>query len=279
MPIVYYGQLSHVQRRHVHQLLHSHQLPYDVSFFQPLEECQWSYLESGQIQATLGYHVVHDVVRLTNGAFYDIQAFRRLAISLHTHALRQGCRQIHVQVSPPHDLSVTSIWKELGYSLYAEQFRLIGLSDGQPATLRLKAVHERNQDTYLALRNDALKGSTHFFPHSVADLEKLIRRKAVPYLVYDKQLIVGTLLFQKLGPNIRLLEITCLPGLRRQGYGSRILHTFQEKLRRSNIQTFEVFFLSTQQDVLRLYRPTMFCDIQLTSYWHTFSTDPPPLIV
>ena len=143
----------------------------------------------------------------------------------------------------------------------------------------MKAVHAQNQDTYLALRNDALQGTHHFFPYQVSDLDKLIQRKAIPYLVYDKQLIVGTLLFQKQGQNIRLLEITCLPELRRQGYGSRILHAFQEKLRRANIQTFEVFFLSTQQDVLRLYHPSMFCDIQLTSHWHTFSTDQPPLII
>lgn len=279
MPIVYYDQLSHVQRRHVHQLLQYHQKAYDFSFFQPLEDCQWVYLESGQVKATLGYHVVHDVVHFMNGAFLDIKAFRNLAILLHLHAVRQGCRHIHVQVSPPHDLSLTSIWKELGYSLYAEQFRLIGLSEGQPATLRLKAVHAQNQDTYLALRNDALQGTHHFFPYQVSDLDKLIQRKAIPYLVYDKQLIVGTLLFQKQGQNIRLLEITCLPELRRQGYGSRILHAFQEKLRRANIQTFEVFFLSTQQDVLRLYQPSMFCDIQLTSHWHTFSTDQPPLII
>lgn len=275
MPIIYYSQLSHAQRRNVHQLL-QHQKEHDFSSYPPLEDHQWVYLEGEYVCATLGYHTVNDTIRFTNGAYSELAAFRKLARFLHQHVLRRGAKRIHVQVFPPHDSTLASIWKTLGYTLYAEQFRLIGLSHGHPSTLRLKFVHAHNQALYLSLRNTATRESEFLFPHDAAHLEKAIHQKVMPYIVYDQQLIVGTLLFQKRGKTIRLLEITCLPELRKQGYGSRILNAFQEKLRRANILTFEVSFLSIHEDVLRLYEPNIFCDIQLSSHWHTFTVNIPP---
>lgn len=268
--IVRYSQLSCTQKRHVHQLLHHNQWAHNTLLFQPLEDHQFVYLKNNQVCATLSYHITNDMVCLTNGAYSNISAFHHLAKYLHEYLIYQGATQIKVQVVPPQDGALSSIWKALGYTLSSEQFRLIGISNDRVASLRFQPIHARNQELYLTLRNTSIKGCEYLFPYRSEHLEQWVRTNTIPYLVYDQKLVVGTLLFQKHGRSIRLLEITCLPELRYQGYGRRILDTFQAKLCKINIKTFETLFFSTNLDVLRLYQRSTFCDIQLFSHWHTF---------
>ncbi|SDD16708.1 hypothetical protein SAMN05216342_2739 [Exiguobacterium indicum] len=270
LSIVHYNQLSRNQKRHVHQLLQHNQWAHDISFFQLLEGHQFVYLKHDLVYATLGYRISNEMTCLMNGAYSNISAFHLLAKHLHEYLVRQGAQQIKVQVVPPQDGALSSVWKTLGYTLSAEQFRLIGISNDRVSSLRFQPIHARNQELYLTLRNHSIKGCDHLFPYHQEHYEQFSHSNTSPYLIYDQQLVIGTLLYQKYGRTIRLLEITCLPELKYQGYGRRILDTFQAKLCKANIKTFETIFHSTNLDVLRLYQKSTFCDIQLFSHWHTF---------
>ncbi|MGX8178449.1 GNAT family N-acetyltransferase [Exiguobacterium artemiae] len=274
LKILSYRQLTHSQRRLVHRFLRHHpSIPSSLTH-QPDEHQQWTIWKEQDLQATLGLRIFHQSIQLVNAAYSDLSAFRQLALYVHEKALALSPQYIDVQVIPPHDFGFVTTWNALGYSLSGEQFRLIGLTHERNASLHFKPLSLRNRPLYLSIRNDAVDGSDFLFPYDVAHLDYLLDQGVLPYLVYDEKTIIGTILIEQHQQVVRLLEITCLPQLKNQGYGRRILDTFQTKLRKKNILSFEVFCYSTQQEALRLYQPAVFCDIQVFSNWHRYSCEP-----
>ncbi|WP_214849896.1 GNAT family N-acetyltransferase [Exiguobacterium sp. s193] len=273
MNILSYEQLSHGQRRLVHQLLQKNRSSPLSLFFHPPEKYQWVYLNDQTVCATLGFNQFDTSIQIINSAYTDLDAFRTLAEFVHDFALSLQPHQIDVQVIPPHDFGFVSTWNALGYQLASEQFRLIGLLNAHDASLHFKPFTIRNRLLFLSIRNNAIRTSDFLFAYDAAHMESLIDHGALPYLVYDNQTLIGTIIIQKQKQTIRLLEITCIPELKNQGYGRRILETFQAKLQRTSFRTFETYCFSTQQEALRLYDPDIFCDIQLFSNWHTYSRE------
>lgn len=271
--ILCYEQLSHGQRRLVHQLLQKNRSSPSSLFFHPPEKYQWVYLKDHAVCATLGFNFFDSSLQIINAAYTDLDAFRILAEFVHDFALSLQPRQIDVQVIPPHDFGLVSTWSELGYRLSSEQFRLIGFLNDHEASLCFKPFTVRNRLLFLSIRNSAIRTSDFLFAYDSAHIDYLIDQGALPYLVYDNQTLIGTIIIQKQKQTIRLLEITCIPELKNQGYGRRILETFQAKLQRTSFRTFETYCFSTQHEALRLYDPDIFCDIQLFSNWHTYSRE------
>ncbi|WP_214805427.1 MULTISPECIES: GNAT family N-acetyltransferase [unclassified Exiguobacterium] len=273
MKILRYEQLSHGQRRLVHQLLQKNRLSPPSLSFQPPEKYQWALIKGDAVCATLGFNQFASSLQIINAAYTDLIAFRTLAHFVHDYALSLHPHQIDVQIIPPHDFGLVSTWNTLGYTLSSEQFRFIGLINDHAASLQFKPLTLRNRSLFLNLRNESIQSSHFLFSYDVSHIEYLIEQGALPYLVYDQQTIVGTIIIQKQKQTIRLLEITCIPELKNQGYGRRILETFQAKLKRTTVRTFETYCFSTHQEALRLYDPDTFCDIQLFSHWHTYSRE------
>nr|WP_251138799.1 GNAT family N-acetyltransferase [Exiguobacterium sp. s166] len=278
MNILSYDQLSHPQRRLVHHLLRTNPSPPSSFSYPPTEHQQWTIWNEECVQATLGFHVFEHSVQLLNASYTDLQAFQRLAHYVHSQALLFSPRHIDVQIIPPYDFGFVTTWNALGYCLSSEQFRLIGLTHDRPASVQFKPLSSRNRHLFLTIRNDAIRYSEFLFPYDAAHLDYLIDQGVLPYLVYDKKTIVGTILMEQHKQVVRLLEIACLPQLKNQGYGRRILDTFQTKLHKKNILSFEVYCCSTHQEALRLYQPTAFCDIQIFSNWHRYSSEPVSLV-
>lgn len=276
--ILSYDQLSHPQRRLVHHLLRTNPSPPSSFSYPPTENQQWTIWNEECVQATLGFHVFEHSVQLLNASYTDLQAFQRLAHYVHSQALLFSPRHIDVQIIPPYDFGFVTTWNALGYCLSSEQFRLIGLTHDRPASVQFKPLSSRNRHLFLTIRNDAIRYSEFLFPYDAAHLDYLIDQGVLPYLVYDKKTIVGTILMEQHKQVVRLLEIACLPQLKNQGYGRRILDTFQTKLHKKNILSFEVYCCSTHQEALRLYQPTAFCDIQIFSNWHRYSSEPVSLV-
>jgi len=276
--ILSYDQLSHPQRRLVHHLLRTNPSPPSSFSYPPTEHQQWTIWNEECVQATLGFHVFEHSVQLLNASYTDLQAFQRLAHYVHSQALLFSPRHIDVQIIPPYDFGFVTTWNALGYCLSSEQFRLIGLTHDRPASVQFKPLSSRNRHLFLTIRNDAIRYSEFLFPYDAAHLDYLIDQGVLPYLVYDKKTIVGTILMEQHKQVVRLLEIACLPQLKNQGYGRRILDTFQTKLHKKNILSFEVYCCSTHQEALRLYQPTAFCDIQIFSNWHRYSSEPVSLV-
>jgi len=276
--ILSYDQLSHPQRRLVHHLLRTNPSPPSSFSYPPTEHQQWTIWNEECVQATLGFHVFEHSVQLLNASYIDLQAFQRLAHYVHSQALLFSPRHIDVQIIPPYDFGFVTTWNALGYCLSSEQFRLIGLTHDRPASVQFKPLSSRNRHLFLTIRNDAIRYSEFLFPYDAAHLDYLIDQGVLPYLVYDKKTIVGTILMEQHKQVVRLLEIACLPQLKNQGYGRRILDTFQTKLHKKNILSFEVYCCSTHQEALRLYQPTAFCDIQIFSNWHRYSSEPVSLV-
>ncbi|HCN58600.1 MAG TPA: N-acetyltransferase [Exiguobacterium sp.] len=272
--ILSYDQLSHPQRRLVHRLLRTTPSSPSSFSYPPIEHQQWTIWHEDHVQATLGFHVFEHTVQLLNASYTDLQAFQILAHHVHSQALSFSPRHIDVQIIPPHDFGFITTWNALGYSLSCEQFRLIGLTRGRPVSVQFKPLSLRNRQLFLTIRNDAIRYSDFLFPYDAAHLDYLVDQGVLPYLVYDKNTVVGTILIEQHKQVVRLLEITCLPQLKNQGYGRRILDTFQMKLHKKNILSFEVYCFSTHQEALRLYQPTTFCDIQIFSNWHRYSCEP-----
>ncbi|OIN66270.1 GNAT family N-acetyltransferase [Exiguobacterium sp. KRL4] len=273
MNILSYRQLSHQQRRLVHRLLHNNRFfPLSLSC-QPTEQHQWTVWKEDHVSATLGFHVLEHSIQILNAAYTDLHAFRYLARHVHSEAISLSPQHIDVQIIPPHDFGFVSTWASLGYQLSSEQFRLIGLTHDRVPSVQFKPLTLRNRQLFLTIRNDATCDSEFLFPYDTLHLDYLIDQGALPYLVYDDKTIVGTILIEKHKQTVRLLEITCLPQLKHQGYGRRILDTFQTKLHKKNISSFEVYCFSTHQDALRLYQPDAFCDIQVFSNWHRYSCE------
>ncbi len=276
--ILSYDQLSHPQRRLVHHLIRTNPSPPSSFSYPPTEHQQWTIWNEECVQATLGFHVFEHSVQLLNASYTDLQAFQRLAHYVHSQALLFSPRHIDVQIIPPYDFGFVTTWNALGYCLSSEQFRLIGLTHDRPASVQFKPLSSRNRHLFLTIRNDAIRYSEFLFPYDAAHLDYLIDQGVLPYLVYDKKTIVGTILMEQHKQVVRLLEIACLPQLKNQGYGRRILDTFQTKLHKKNILSFEVYCCSTHQEALRLYQPTAFCDIQIFSNWHRYSSEPVSLV-
>lgn len=276
--ILSYDQLSHPQRRLVHHLLRTNPSPPSSFSYPPTEHQQWTIWNEECVQATLGFHVFEHSVQLLNASYTDLQAFQRLAHYVHSQALLFSPRHIDVQIIPPYDFGFVTTWNALGYCLSSEQFRLIGLTHDRPASVQFKPLSSRNRHLFLTIRNDAIRYSEFLFPYDAAHLDYLIDQGVLPYLVYDKKTIVGTILMEQHKQVVRLLEIACLPQLKNQGYGRRILDTFQTKLHKKNILSFEVYCCSTHQEALRLYQPTAFCDIQIFSNWHRYSSETVSLV-
>jgi len=276
--ILSYDQLSHPQRRLVHHLLRTNPSPPSSFSYPPTEHQQWTIWNEECVQATLGFHVFEHSVQLLNASYTDLQAFQRLAHYVHSQALLFSPRHIDVQIIPPYDFGFVTTWNALGYCLSSEQFRLIGLTHDRPASVQFKPLSSRNRHLFLTIRNDAIRYSEFLFPYDAAHLDYLIDQGVLPYLVYDKKTIVGTILMEQHKQVVRLLEIACLPQLKNQGYGRRILDTFQTKLHKKNILSFEVYCCSTHQEALRLYQPTAFCDIQIFSNWHRYSSEAVSLV-
>ncbi|RDB32712.1 GNAT family N-acetyltransferase [Exiguobacterium sp. RIT594] len=276
--ILSYDQLSHSKRRLVHRLLRTNPSPPSSFSYPPTEHQQWTIWNEDCVQATLGFHVFEHSVQLLNASYTDLQAFQRLAHYVHSQALSFSPRHIDVQIIPPYDFGFVTTWNTLGYCLSSEQFRLIGLTHDRPASVQFKPLSSRNRHLFLTIRNDAIRYSEFLFPYDAAHLDYLIDQGVLPYLVYDKKTIVGTILMEQHKQVVRLLEIACLPQLKNQGYGRRILDTFQTKLFKKNILSFEVYCCSTHQEALRLYQPTAFCDIQIFSNWHRYSSEPVSLV-
>lgn len=276
--ILSYDQLSHPQRRLVHHLIRTNPSPPSSFSYPPTEHQQWTIWNEECVQATLGFHVFEHSVQLLNASYTDLQAFQRLAHYVHSQALLFSPRHIDVQIIPPYDFGFVTTWNALGYCLSSEQFRLIGLTHDRPASVQFKPLSSRNRHLFLTIRNDAIRYSEFLFPYDAAHLDYLIDQGVLPYLVYDKKTIVGTILMEQHKQVVRLLEIACLPQLKNQGYGRRILDTFQTKLHKKNILSFEVYCCSTHQEALRLYQPTAFCDIQIFSNWHRYSSEAVSLV-
>lgn len=273
--ILSYNHLSHHQRRLVHHLLLDNRLssPTPAITHPPAEHEQWTIWEEDTVHATIGLHVFEDSVQILNVAYTNLKAFRHLAHDVHLRALAFSPKHVDVQIIPPRDFGLVSTWMTLGYVLSSEQFRLIGLTHDRIPSVQFKPLTLRNRHLFLAVRNDAILTSDFLFPYELEHLNYLMDHGALPYLVYDQKTIIGTILIQTHKQTVRLLEMTCLPHLKNQGYGRRMLDTFQAKLRKKNLFSFEVFCFSAHQEALRLYEPALFCDIQVFSHWHRYSCD------
>ncbi|WP_404275924.1 GNAT family N-acetyltransferase [Exiguobacterium undae] len=273
MHILPYGQLSHYQRRLVHQLLQNNRFFPPVITPPPAEHQQWTIWEGDTVCATVGLHVFENSVQILNAAYTNLQAFRALAHDVHFRALSYSPKHIDVQIIPPHDFGLVSTWTTLGYVLSSEQFRLIGLTHERVPSVQFKPLTLRNRHLFLNIRNDAVRTSDFLFSYELEHLNYLIDQGALPYLVYDQKTVIGTIVIQTHKQTVRLLEMACLPQLKNQGYGRRILDTFQAKLRKKNILSFEVYCFSAHQEALRLYQPALFCDLQIFSHWHRYCCD------